>query len=287
MQKHLRYFAAGALALGMATWSARTWAEDKPANTDQTSTDKPKEETKGITGKLGGLGAEFSTVSNIRDTLANATEAALTKGGFDDLVERLASPDRDRISKQKYNELEFKDLDGRIAQIDKDWKAKYNQSFKIKDQGAVFNETFAKIETGEVGDGNARLASAQEKNSEGTPGAAATPESKDAKKAELEKGRNIALVTIPASHDMPELTVPMIHEGPLGKWKINVPDTVDGPKLKAALLKHLTMVGDMKDQWPSDVNEAYRVVSHHVLAAVLDADNQKASDTGAKAPANP
>jgi len=267
MHKHLRYFAAAALTLGMTGWSARTFAEDKP-----------KEETKGLTGKLGGLGAELSTVSNIRDTLANITEAALTKGGFDDVVERLATPDRDRISKQKYNELEFKDLDGRIDQIQKDWKAKYNQDFKIKDQGAVFNETFAKIETGEVGDGNARLAAAVEKNSEGTPGATAPPENKEAKKAELEKGRDIAVVTIPPSHDMAELTVPLMHEGPLGKWKINVPDTVDGPKLKESLQKHLTMFGDAKDQWPADVNEAYRMASYHILAAVLDADNQKKSD---------
>jgi len=296
MQKHLRYFAAGALALGMATWSARTWAEDKPANTDQTTTEKPKEETGGITGKLGGLGAELSTVSNIRDTLANATEAALTKGGFDDLVERFVDADRNRIGKDGFSEKDMPEIDDMVKRIQADWKAKYNQDFKIKDQAAVYSDQFAMIETGEFGS-NAKLAADQTKNS-GEPTAKSDDNANgnDKKDQNLEKDRNIATVTIPASHDMPELKVPLIQEAPLGKWKINVPDSVDGPKLKANLQKHLSMVADMKDKWPADVNEAYRAVSHHILMAVLDSDNQAAADTatGASgtiqttpAPANP
>jgi hypothetical protein len=83
----------------------------------------------------------------------------------------------------------------------------------------------------------------------------------------LDKGRNVAIVNFPASHGAQMLTVSMIHELP-DNWKIDVPDNVDGQVLYDNLLTHLTAVGDMKDKWPDDVNEGYRMVSHHVLMAV-------------------
>jgi len=225
------------------------------------------------------IGVDLSTAGKIKDTLQDTTEAALTKGGFDDLVERLSDADRNRIGKDRFAEQKFDDLDGRIAQFQKDWKAKYNQDFNIKDKDAVFNDQFAQIEVGEMGT-NAKLAADQQKNaSEPTAEHKDNANGNDTGDKNLDKGRNIATVTIPASHDMPELKVPLIHEGALGKWKINVPDSVDGPKLKDNLLKHLTMADEMKDKWPADVNDAYRAVSHHVLEALLDADNQKAADT--------
>ena len=79
----------------------------------------------------------------------------------------------------------------------------------------------------------------------------------------------VAYVTVAASHAMPELKVPLIHELP-DMWKIDVPDSVDGSKLYDNLLTHLTMANEHKDQWPADVNDAYRMVAHHVLMAVLD-----------------
>ena len=36
-------------------------------------------------------------------------------------------------------------FDGRIAELEKDWKAKYNSSFDIKDEDKVFNMSFASI----------------------------------------------------------------------------------------------------------------------------------------------
>ena len=81
-------------------------------------------------------------------------------------------------------------------------------------------------------------------------------------------GRNISTVSIPAGHNAPALTVPLIHEA--AGWKIDVPDTLDAAKLRSNLIAHLTEVQNMKDQWPSDVNDAYRAVAHHVLMAVMD-----------------
>ncbi len=67
---------------------------------------------------------------------------------------------------------------------------------------------------------------------------------------------------------MPDLRIPMIHEAP-DAWKIDVPDSVDGPKLKANVMKHLTAVAGDKAKWPAEKTQAYQLVSHHMLAAVL------------------
>jgi len=96
----------------------------------------------------------------------------------------------------------------------------------------------------------------------------------------LDKGRNIAYVTVKESHGLPELKVPLVHEMP-DVWRIDVPDNIDGQKLYDNLLKHLTMANEHKDQWPSDVNDAYRSVAHHVLMGILDVD-EGARQAGAK-----
>jgi hypothetical protein len=210
--------------------------------------------------------------SGIRRTLATATEAAMTKGGFDDLVERFVDADRNRIGQSGITKQDQPTLDGRVAQFQKDWKAKYNQDFNIKDKDTVFNDSFAMIKEGEI-PGNARLAgervgkdAAGNKDSD-RPGGGDT---------NREPGRNVAYATIPASHGLPELQVPLIHE--MGGWKIDVPDNVTGEQLRDNLLKHLTMADDDKANWPSDVNDAYRAVSHHVLAAIFNADAKTGSD---------
>src|SRR4051794_18812498 len=78
---------------------------------------------------------------DIRQTLATATEACLTKGGFDDLIERFSAADRSRIG--AFAEKKFDDLDGRIAQFQKDWKAKYGQDFRFSRQrNEVLNDSF-------------------------------------------------------------------------------------------------------------------------------------------------
>jgi hypothetical protein len=177
----------------------------------------------------------------IRDVLAQVAEAAMTKSGLDDLGERLAKPDRDRLSKGLNQN--FADVDGRVDQFQKDWKAKYNQDFDIKNEEAAFpNNTFS-ITQSEVASGD-------------------------------NAGQNTATVQIQASHGMPALTVPMVHETP-DRWKIDAPDTLTPEKLKQNVLDHLTAADEMKDQWPADVNEAHAFVAHHVLMAIMDQPVQK------------
>jgi hypothetical protein len=206
--------------------------------------------------------------------LGQVTNASLTKGGFDDVVQRFNDADRNRIGgwvHDKNNKEKFDVLDGRIAQFQKDWKAKYNEDFKIRKDDVVFGNPMFTVAQGEVGK-DAQLAGERLPAADNTKPATGGDRN-------LEKGRNVAYVTVAASHGMPELKVPLIHELP-DVWKIDVPDGVDGKKLYDNLLKHLTMANEMKDQWPADVNDAYRAVSHHVLMAVLDVDENAAKATG-------
>ena len=79
----------------------------------------------------------------IRDVLAQVSEAALTKGALKDMVERFVDADRNRLGQGSELKANHAELDGRIDQFRKDWKAKYNQDFDIKNEEAAFpNSTF-------------------------------------------------------------------------------------------------------------------------------------------------
>jgi hypothetical protein len=222
----------------------------------------------------------------INTMLAQVTNASLTKGGFDDLIERFNDADRNRLGayfEDRNNKEKMEVLDGRIAQFQKDWKAKYNQDFKIARDDVVFARPAFTAVRGEIGT-DARLAGKKVPAGEKVT-ADVLNEPKNAAgntklDANIEKGRNVAYVTVAESHGLPELKVPLIHELP-DMWKIDVPDNVTGQKLYDNLLTHLTMANEQKDQWPSDVTEGYRTVAHHVLMAVLDV-NEKAEKAGAK-----
>jgi len=205
--------------------------------------------------------------------LGQVTNAALTKGGFDDMVKRFNDADRNRLGtwiNDKNNKEKLDTLDGRIAQFQKDWKAKYNEDFKIHKDDVVFGNANFTVAQGEIGK-DAQLAGEKLPPADNTK-----PFGGD---KNLNAGRNVAYVTVAASHGLAELKVPLIHELP-DMWKIDVPDRVDGKKLYDNVLKHLTMANEMKDKWPSDVNEGYRMVSHHVLMAILDVDDNAKDGAG-------
>jgi hypothetical protein len=191
----------------------------------------------------------------VRDVLAQVAEASLTKGRLDSVVERLAEPDRSRLSQSL--QKDDTELDGRIDQFRKDWKAKYNQDFDIKNEEQVYpNSQFMISQGGAAPTGVDRA----------TPGALTT--------GRTGPGHDSASVRIQGLTGMPELTVPLVHEAP-DRWRIDVPDTLTADKLRANVLAHLTAADEMKDQWPADVNQAYAQVTHHVLMALMDQPVQK------------
>jgi len=266
MKRFVHWAAASALSLGGFAFVANVTADDTVGNKVDRAVDKTKDTAKDV--KTNWENGRIYTM------LSQVTNAALTKGGFDDMVERFNDADRNRINpwiKDKNNKDKLDILDGRIAQFQKDWKAKYNENFKIHKDDVVFGNAMFIVAQGEIGK-DAQLAG--EKLPPAEP-----KDSKPAADRNLDKGRNVAYVTVAASHGLPELKVPLIHELP-DVWKIDVPDSVDGKKLYDNVLTHLTTANDMKDKWPSDVNDAYRMVSHHVLMGILDVNEKADAATG-------
>lgn len=254
---------------------------------------------------------------DIRDMLASSTEAAFTRDGFDDLVERFVDADRNRIGTfiKDARPEQYAILNGIVNQLNTDFQAKYGQKFDMKEdivfgnqyqgmilvQGEIVNPALLsnwpveqKTKTGadtkidaKVGETTVKT-DVDVKNDDKIDlpnvnvGELGKPSNKPGDR-NLDKGRNVAILTLPSMHGLPELTVSLIHELP-DNWKIDVPDNVDGQKLLTNLQAHLTMFAQQKDQWPADVNEAYRHAAHHVFQAVYDIPHQPA---GAAAPAAP
>jgi len=268
-------------------------AGDKIGDNLSTAADKTKDAAKDIGQDLGDAaqaagGAIKSTVGGL--TGANATqvpnmfgdvaEAALTKDGLDDLVERFVDADRNRIGKADLDSGNDQ-LNALAASIAADWKAKYNTEFDINQYDKVFGSQFMSVSVGELGK-NAAGADVDINVDRNLPPGQTTrvnvdvdrksgvdnPASVSADTNRNDPGRNVASVSIPASHGAAALSVPLIHEA--GGWKIDVPDTLDAAKLRSNLIAHLTKVQGMKDQWPATAEEGYRAVTHHVLMAVMD-----------------
>jgi hypothetical protein len=280
MNKYINWAAAAALSAGGFAFTTHVRADDTLRDKTDRAVDKTRDAAGNAVDKTkdAASNAVDKTKEKAHDVKTNwengraytllgqVTNAALTKGGFNDVIERFNDADRNRLGSyvhDKNNKDKLDILDGRIAQFQKDWKAKYNENFKIHKDDVVFGNSMFTVAQGEIGK-DAQLAGervpAADSNKPATCG-----------DRNLDKGRNIAYVTVAASHGLPELKVPLIHELP-DMWKIDVPDSVTGQKLYDNLLKHLTMADEQKDQWPSDVNDAYRMVSHHVLMAILDVD---------------
>jgi len=208
---------------------------------------------------------ELNDQQDVRAVLAAATNAAVTNGGFDDLIERLSTKDRERIG--DFAEQEFAEIDGRVDQIRKNWEQKYGSSFNL-DNARLF-EGFVQVTEGEVSDASTAR--------QHWP-VHARPAREDTRAASsneyIENGRNVAIVQVPASHDLPAITISMIHE-PVDDWRIDLPDSITGQMIHDNVKSALTTLGDNVASWPADVNEAYRAVGHRLLMAVCDVPHEE------------
>jgi hypothetical protein len=247
MRKHLNWIFAASLGLSSAAFLGceRSSTSSTTGGTARTDADKAAQDSKVISNKedaartagtlIPGDQIGAADLTKIYGVLGNVAEDAMDKGNFDKLVSNLAAPDQDRVGKQFANQT-FADLDGRIDALQKDFKAKYNDNFSLNDS-KVF-ENWAKVQkTGESAD------------------------------------KTMVNVMLPASHGLPELTIPMVKDNQA--FRIDVPDQVAGEQLKQNLMNHLTEVGNMKDQWPANKLDAQRAFVHHIMMAVMNKPVQK------------
>ncbi len=110
------------------------------------------------------------------------------------------------------------------------WIAKFNGIFNLRDPQAVFKDARILIAT--------------------------------------QNDRKMAQLTIPASGDLGALTLNFANEGRvLDTWKLDLPDTVTKDDLQAALLRQVKLVEQNAPKWPSDENQAYRMVAQQILEA--------------------
>lgn len=88
----------------------------------------------------------------IRITLSHVTEAAVSKGGFKDVVKHFVDADRNRLGAYTSPD-QFAKLDERAASFQQNWKAKYGQEFMFPKTGqSVLGDTFGRISQGEIGE---------------------------------------------------------------------------------------------------------------------------------------
>ena len=89
-------------------------------------------------------------------------------------------------------------------------------------------------------------------------------------------------MVIPAQKNLPTVYVPLSKSGTASDWKLDLPDTVDANQLQDNLQRHVKAILDDKQNWPADQNEGYRLITHHVLAALVNTDTGGNLGAGAR-----
>lgn len=90
-------------------------------------------------------------------------------------------------------------------------------------------------------------------------------------KSGLKQGDKIAVLQLPADQQLPELTASFV-QSQGGKWTLDIPDTMDGAKLRQNLSEHIRYIAQNKDTLPADADKASQAIAHHVLMALYDVD---------------
>ncbi len=79
-----------------------------------------------------------------------------------------------------------------------------------------------------------------------------------------------ATLHVTAANKLPALDVHLSRGLTAADWKIETPSSLTQQQLHDNLLTQITALDDAKDKWPTDVNDAYREISHRVLLAVTN-----------------
>jgi hypothetical protein len=289
-----RVLLAAVCGVGIGGFGLMATAQDTATRTPGATPGAAQRDTARTTGDI-----QATDANAIRQVLREVTNAALTKDGFDDIIERFTEADRNRLGKDEFTDQDHEVLDGRIAQLQKDWQEKYNAEFNLANFNTVYGPTFARIsqQPGATLAGERRAPTGEQQAPAGSPnevqrrtdtpgnpegtqrrtdGRADTGAGARADTGDAATGGDDAYVTFAASHGLPEVRVPMRREA-MGRWKIDIPDNYSSRQFHDNLLKHLTFFGQQKSQWPENQDQAYQMASHYVLMAI---SNTEASGAG-------
>jgi len=288
MQKRHVLTAALFAAGGIGLISLPVWAQDQsnqpnsPAASGQSASGQaanPSDaasgaQTAGARSDSSAASAQQASQSDARQALAQSTNAAISKGGLQNLSKQFSQADQHRLGdlSQKGQQL-----DQSIDQLRQAYKDKYQKDLDLSSEPEViFTAQFFQIGGA---DDQARQASARQAPDSAAAGANAnsnaanTPAADQAQTAGASMARR-AVIIIPASHGQQEARVGLIQEG--GQWKIDVPDSIDAQQLSQNLQTQLQQAVQEKDQWPADANQAQQAIAHRVL--IVLAQPASASD---------
>jgi hypothetical protein len=214
---------------------------------------------------------DLSSASGIKTGLVKLTERAVTKGDYNSFLAELSVPDRTRA--REFKNADQKQLDAKIDQFQRAWQAKYGQKFDISDKNLVFNDQVQIIQ-GKVSDPSLALSNWPVPAAQGEAMTASDQsygntrdEKQQTDQAKLTKGRDVALVRFMGNDRMPPLTVSIIFNYP-DFWRVDVPNNRTGEQIYNDLSRQIDDMTTHQDRWPNDVEEAYRIVARHAIAAL-------------------
>ena len=167
---------------------------------------------------------------SVYEVLAEATEAAVKEGAFDDLVERFAQNDRGRFS--GVAGADFQPLNDAARGLRDAYRGKYGGDFDIDQPATVLRPLVDLQPKGDTQDKQFLTARVQ-----------------------------------PKQPNVPVYDITMVKDV---TWHIDIPDNYDAQSLRQELVRHLGMIGQGSSAWPADKAEAQRLVAYHVLAALAN-----------------
>lgn len=242
---------------------------------------------------------------DLQKVVAQITEAAVTEGKFDQIKNSLAKSDQQRMqgagektatgdAASSANQPAVaggsaQDLDTAIKDLRRVYKEKYNKDLSISESQVLPQQVV--VVAGEVTNPQ-MLTTWPLRATEGMTGRAAIKAPTDMaqpagggldraantgtenrmsqdQKSGLKQGDKIAVLQLPSEQQMPELTASFV-QSQGDKWMLDIPDTMDGAKLRQNLSEHIRYITQNKDKLPQEADKASQAIAHHVLMALYD-----------------
>lgn len=224
---------------------------------------------------------QLNSDKGIEKAFQSATNYAIDKTGFDNIVGGLVDQDRVRMKDSLGSGRSLSNVEGDknkgladvIADLQATWQSKYNTKFDENYKDA-FTGGYLTTMTGEVSDSNQLLAkwpldpgkTALPANAKFAQNDVPENQKVEGGDVNLEKGRNVAIARITGVSQSGPITASMISEA--GGWKFDVPNTMTADDLYRTLVANLQFIDQQKGSWSTDVNEEYRHVTDAVVASL-------------------
>lgn len=244
-----------------------------------------------VTGQTTALDQTLTSpaAKDLRFYMGKVTNEAITSSHpITRLVDLLDKADRQRI--EPTVQKEYVVLDKTLADFRQAWKEKYNEDFDLSRSMMDVAFADARFLQGDISDqailASQRLGPGSSQDmwkTEGEVGKAMgkADEAVKDKAGQTERDKKLATVLVAGSREerLLPITLRFTDEGALiSDWRLDCPDTLTARKLHDNLNARIAAITAGKANWPPEPRDAYRIVSHQVLASLADQPYQPMSD---------